>query len=323
MSVPAAWKAEVLRELESAIQALPTNTGDAWNLVWAIGYARELARVAPGLVAPLRAAEAHLAQHRPRVEQLLSGNLRDEPLLAELGAALQARQPEEAQDRLLALEEVLVVAQVLGFEPVIQRILAEAARQLLQGTATLAGFEELARRRLGLVGPAASALWSNVHSAAPSSAGPLMPGALRHWLVLLDEARALLAQGSRAWLERFDVSSVALHPVPVLGRAPTEYRVHVEGHCPPGWQLRLFLVDGAYPDGELLREGEDYRRQVDRWTFDSLRLEGRDDVALLIALAAPRLPNVASLAQAIKLAASMPEARLTEVFLSPPSGQKP
>ena len=323
MSVPGAWKAEVLQELEVVSERPPEHTDDAWRLVWAIGHARALAASEPDVVGPLQLAEAHLERHRRHVERSLSGQLRVEPLLAGLEASLQAGQPDEAQDRLLALEDVLGVAEVLGFAPHVQRILAEVARQVGHAPPTLAGFDELARQRLHASGQAAHTLWNSVLAAASRVPVSRPPAFLGNWFVRLDQLRALLVRGATGLLERFDVGAPILTPDVTLGRYSPEFRVHVEGHCPPEWRLRLFIVDAAHPDGEPLREDEHFHREADRWILDSWSLDDAEDVALVIALAAPSLPMVSSLAPLLDATASHPGVQVAEVLLSPPSGRMP
>jgi hypothetical protein len=323
MSVPDAWKEEVLQELEATSETPPSTTDEAWRLAWAVGHARVLALTASEVAAPLRAAEAHLERHRRQVEQLLGGKLRVEPLLSGFEAALRDDQSEEAQDRLLALEDVLVVAEVLGFAPHLQRILTELSRQVAQAPAALAGFDALARQRLKGSGQATQALWSTVLAAASRVPARALPDMLAGWLTRLDEVRGRIARGAADVLERFEVSSATLEPLVVLGRPPTAFDVHVQGRCPPTWQLRMFLVDPAHPEGERLHEGGDYTREAGGWSFKSWRLDGPEDVALLVAVAAPVLPETASLSQLLDAVASIPDTRVTEVLLRPPSEQRP
>ncbi|WNG26755.1 hypothetical protein F0U62_24095 [Cystobacter fuscus] len=274
---------------------------------------------------PLQLAEAHLEHHRRQVEQSLSGQLRVEPLLTGLESSLQAGQPDEAQDRLQALEDVLEVAEVLGFEPHVQRILAEVARQVAHAPPTLAGFDELARQRLKACGRAAHSFWSMVLAAASRVPTEPLPEVLGKWFVRLDQLRAHLARGATGLLERFDVGPPILTPTVTLGRYSPEIDVLVEGHCPRDWQLRLFIVDAEHPEGELLREGidEDFHREGDRWILDGWQLRDPKDVALVIALAAPSLPRVSSVALLLEAAAASSGVRVMEVLLSPPSGQTP
>ena len=258
------------------------------------------------MVAPLQLAEAHLARHREQVEQSLRGPLRVEPLLAGLEVSLEAGQPEEARDRLLALDDVLGVAEVLGFEPHLQRILTEVARQVVHAPSALAGFEDGARERISAGGPAARALWSTVLAAASRVPTAPLPPVVGPWLLRLDQVRADLAQVLTGWVERLDVGAPTLTPTVTLGRYSPEIAVHVEGHCPPGWQMRLFIVDAKHPEGVPLGEGrgQDFHREADRWILDGWVLDGPEDVALVIALAAPVLPPVSSLGDLLEAAAT-------------------
>ncbi len=321
MSSPGAWKAEVLRALEEASQCPPTQPAEAWSLAWAIGHARALSAGEPEVPALLQKAERLLEQHRRQLVQLLEEDLRVAPLLAGLESSLETGLPEEAQDRLLALEDVLVVAEVLGFAEHVQHILTKVSQLASSGSPTLAGFDELARQRLGASGRAASSLWHSVLTAASRAPALRLPEVLQAWLKRIDEARALLGRGAADLEERFSMLHVHLSPQVVLGQATPAFDVHVEGACPRNWRLRLFIVDAQHPLGEPLNEGEDYHRDAERWVFDGWRLQATEGPALLIALAAPALPELASLDQFLK--ADLPGARLMEVLLSPPSGRTP
>ncbi|HZI12440.1 MAG TPA: hypothetical protein VE153_18800 [Myxococcus sp.] len=321
MSSPGAWKAEVLRTLETARQRPPTQPSDAWALVWAIGHARALSAGEPEVAAPLQEAESFLEEHRRQLGQLLEEELRVAALLAGLKSSLEAGLPEETQDQLLALEDVLVVAEVLGFQAHVQQILTTVPQLASSGSATLAGFDELAQQRLGALSGAASSLWQAVLAAASRTPANRLPGVVQAWLERLDEARALLARGTEDLVARLGMTHVQLAPRVVLGHAPPAFNVHVEGVCPGDWRLRLFIVNAQHPQGEPLYEGEDYHRDGERWVFDEWRLQGAEVPALLIALAAPALPELASLEQLLE--ADIPGARLTEVLLSPPSGRMP
>ena len=321
MSSPGTWKAEVLRSLEVARLRPPTQPAEAWALSWAIGHGRALSAGEPKVAAPLQEAERLLEQYRPQLVTLLEEELRVVPLLAGLESSLETGLPEEAQDQLLALEDMLVVAEVLGFEKHVQHILTEVSRLASRWPPELAGFDDLARQRLGSTGRAASSLWSTVLTAASEAPAPRLPGVVQSWLERLDEARNLLGRGARSLEERFGMSQVHLFPQAVLGHAPPAFDVHVEGVCPHDWRLRLFIIDALHPRGEPLREGEDYRRVGERWVFDGWRLEESEVPALLIALAAPSLPELAPLEELLK--AGPAGAQLTEVLLNPSIERKP
>lgn len=321
MSSPGAWKAEVIRALEAASQRPPTQPAEAWALVWAIGHGRALSAREPEVVAPHQEAERLLEQHRQQLVQLLEEDLRVAPLLAGLESSLEAGLHEEAQDRLLALEDVLVVAEVLGFEKHVQHILTEVSRLTSRWPPALAGFDELARQRLGASGSAASSLWQAVLATASRVPAIRLPEVLQTWLERIDEARALLGHSAAELMERFGMTHVQLAPQVVLGHAAPAFDVHVEGVCPHDWRLRLFIVDAQHSWGEPLHEGKDYHRVGERWVFDGWRLEESEVPALLIALAAPSMPELAPLEQLLKEGPA--GARLTEVLLSPSSGRTP
>ncbi|WP_426730667.1 hypothetical protein [Myxococcus faecalis] len=321
MSSPGTWKAEVIRALVVARQRPPTQPEEAWALSWAIGHGRTLSAGEPEVAAPLQEAERLLEEYRLRLVALLKEELRVAPLLAGLESSLEAGLPEEAQDRLLALEDVLVVAEVLGFEKHVQHILTEVSRLASRWPPALAGFDEMARQRLGASGGAASSFWQAVLTAASRVPAIRLPEMLQTWIDRIDEARALLGRGAAELVERFGMTHVQLAPQVVLGHAAPAFDVHVEGVCPHDWRLRLFIVDALHPRGEPLHEGEDYRRVGERWVFDGWRMEESEVPALLIALAAPSLPESAPLEQLLK--AGPAGARLTEVLLSPSSGRTP
>lgn len=325
MAVPGASKNQLLEELDAIAKAPVATTDDAWDLVWAIAYGRVLAPRSPDVAARLRSAEAHFESHRQQVIQLLQGKLRVEPLLSALEASLRDGDVDEARDVLLTLEDVLAVSEVLGFDAHVQRILAEVSRQVAPAPATLAGFAALARQRLDLAGTAAHTLWSTVDQAASRVPSHRLPAVLRGWLARLDEARTRLVHDVTQAIERFEVSTANVEPVRVLGSPSSEFDVHAKGLCPPAWHLRLFFVDTKHPKGEPLREGEDYQREDDGWTLNEevWRLDGPEDEALLVAVAAPVLPEAASLEALLEAVASIPQARVTEVLLSPPSEQRP
>ncbi len=321
MSSPGTWKAEVLRALAVARQRPPTQPAEAWALSWAIGHGRALSAREPEVAAPLQEAERLLEQHQRQLVQLLEEDLRVAPLLAGLESSLEAVLPEEAQDQLLALEDVLVVAEVLGFEKHVQHILTEVSRLASHWPPAMAGFDELARQRLSVSGGAASSLWQAVLTAASRMPAVRLPEVLQTWIERIDEARALLGRDAAELVEHFGMTHVQLAPQVVLGHAAPAFDVHVEGGCPHDWRLRLFIVDALHPRGEPLHEGEDYRRDGERWVFDGWRLEEAEVPALLIALAAPSLPEPASLEQLLK--ADLVGAWLTDVLLSPSSGRTP
>ncbi|WP_309895693.1 hypothetical protein [Archangium sp.] len=321
MAVPSTWKAEVLQELTAASEMTPSQTSEAWSLAWAIGHARALAAANPEIRIPLHAAETHLAHHRVRVEQLLEGALRIEPLLSGLEASLHAGQSDEAQDKLFALEDILVVAEVLGFTHHIQHILTDVSRQVAPSPSVLAGFEPLAQQRLEVSGPAAQQLWRTVIEASARVPVRALPAVFDSWLARLEEIGNHLVQGLAQAGEHFEASA-RVEPLPVLGRPSGQFTVRLEGHCPPGWRLRLFLVDTAHPEGEPLPE-TDYHREEERWSFDNWRLDGPEDAALVIALAAPTLPEFPSLAEALNAVAAIPDARIATVFLIPSSERTP
>jgi len=323
MSSPGAWKAEVLRALEAASQTPPTHPAEAWELVWAIGHARALTAEEPEVIVPLQRAEALLEHHRPQFVQLLKEELRIAPLLAGLKASLDTGLPEETQDQLLALEDMLRVAEVLGFEVHVQHILTEVSQLVSRWPPTLTGFDALARQRMDLPGQATRSLWSTVLATASHASASRLSGVLQAWLARIDEARDLLGRGASGLWEGFGMTTATLNPRVVLGPTAPVFDVHVEGLCPPDWQLRLFVINAQYPEGELLREGEDYRRDAERWIFDAWELQEAEGVTLLIALAAPSLPDAPSLESLLVAAATLPNARWTEVLLSPPNGRKP
>ncbi|NPD26389.1 hypothetical protein [Corallococcus exiguus] len=319
MSAPGTWKVVVLRELEAVSRMPPANTEDAWRLAWAIGHARALLSLEPDIRGPLQTAEALLASHLQEVERQLEGRLRVEPLLAGLEAALQDGMPEEAQDRLLALEDVLVVCEVLGFQSDLERVLSEVSRQLAHPSSTLSGFDALARQRQEASGPAAHQLWGMVSTAASKASAQPLPASVERWFVHLDRVRAHVAQGLSDLVETLNIHSAEARPLVALGQEASRFDVHVEGRCPPDWNLRLFIVDAAHPDGEALHEGADYRRQGEHWYFDSWQLHGRDDLALLVAVAAPALPDAPSLAGLLGAIDSRSDVLVAESLLSPPS----
>ncbi|HEX8821637.1 MAG TPA: hypothetical protein VF794_17055 [Archangium sp.] len=321
MAVPGAWKAEVLQELTVASKTTPTQESEAWSLAWAVGHARVLAAANPELRAPLQAAEAQLEHHRTRVEQLLEGALRVLPLLSGLEASLHAGQSDEAQDRLFALEDILVVAEVLGFTHHIQHILADVSRMVAPAPLALLGYGPLAQQRLDVSGPAAQELWRTVLGASARVPVRALPAMFDPWLTRLEEVGNRLVQGFTQAREHFVVSA-RVAPLPVLGRPSEQFEVRIEGRCPPGWRLRLFLIDTAHLEGKPLPE-TDYHREQERWSFDNWRLDGPEDVALVIALAAPTLPEFPSLAEALNAVASIPDARVEHVFLIPPSERTP
>ncbi|MBM7112680.1 hypothetical protein [Archangium primigenium] len=322
MTDPDAWKAEVLHALADLSSRPPSAPDDAWRLVLAIGEARPSRASAHDVEVALQRAEAHLARYRDDVERAVSSGLRVEPLLADWAASLQQGHPEAALDQLLALEEILVGAEVLGLSAPLQRILTEVARLVAPAPAALAGLDLLARDRLALRGPSARALWDTVSEAATRVSRSAPPGVVTTWFSRLDRLRADLARGASRLTERFDVEPPDLTPVIALGRASSEWQVRVEGHCPAGWRLRLFLVDAAHPQGVPLREGVDanFHRVADRWILDGWLLDNAEDIALLIVLAAPTLPEGESLDALLVSAAASPEVRVAEVLLNPASG---
>lgn len=320
-----AWKAEILQALTAASARPPERTAEVWEWVWAIGQARILVPKAPELAAPLHAAEAMLEQRRPEVVRLLREQLRTGELLANLEAFLGEEQPDEAEDALLALEEVLVVAGVLGLEAETERILEKLSRLGQQWPPALTGFDTLARHRLAALGtsaPEARALWTDLLRSTSRAAPSRMPERLRNWLTRLEDIRASLSRKAEGFLARGVFPSVTLEPVVTLGTEAHDVDAHVEGVCPPGWQLRLVLVDVQQPEGVLLQE-RDYSRRGAHWSMD-YRMQGSGDAALLIAFCSPVPPEGQSLEELMRWSSTAPEVWITEaVLLSPPSERRP
>ncbi|OJH33411.1 hypothetical protein [Cystobacter ferrugineus] len=183
------WKRGVLRELEQASHQHPQRTVDAWRLARAIGHARALVAKEPDIATRLRTAEALLARHRQDVSRLLEGKLRAEALLGGLQSALAAEEPHEAQDRLLAISDLLVVSEVLGHSSELKRIHDRVRQLTASWPPGLTGFERLAHARLGTSGPAVRPLWEAVLAARPSAWSPL--AAAQAWL---DAARTRIAE---------------------------------------------------------------------------------------------------------------------------------
>ncbi|HYO67238.1 MAG TPA: hypothetical protein VEU33_14275 [Archangium sp.] len=318
MSDPGAWKAEVLRELEEPREQPPSRTMEAWAWIRAIGHARGLVAREPEVATPLRNAEQWLARYRPDAVRLLKGRLRVDPLLAHLESSLEGAQSEETQDGLLALEDLLVVSEVLGFEEQVEHLLGELSRITRRWPSSLAGFAPWARERHEVSGPAARRLWDTVITAATA---PPLPGFLQAWRESLESwtARAHHA------LEGLAITHGALEPEAVLGKGAPGFFVVAEGHCPAGWRLRLFIIDAENPAGALLHEGTDYVRHGDSWRLEKQvwRIQGEDAAALVLALAAPALPGTGELERLLEETAPSAETRLATVLLTPSTGRTP
>lgn len=158
-------------------------------------------------------------------------------------------------------------------------------------------------------------LWSSMPAAAPKL--------VQVWLSRLEQLKARLNRITSNLMDSLLITSAVLKPEGVLGRGSQPiFNVQVDGHCPPAWHLRMFAVDSEHPTGVLLREGEeyDYTRQSRQWTFDTWRLQGAEEAVLVIAFAAPALPEVESLEQLLQEAPTIPQLQVTEVLLSPSSG---
>jgi hypothetical protein len=320
-----AWKRGVLHELEQASNQPPQRTAEAWRLARAIGHARALAEQGPEVAMRLKAAESLLARHERDISRLLKGRLRTDHLLAGLELALAAEEPHEAQDRLLALSDLLVVSEVLGQSSEIERIQAKVRQLTASWPPGLTGFERLARVRLDTSGPAVRPLWEAVLAAQPFAQGPLATA--QAWL---DAARTRLverlASGGVAATDSLAelITSAGLRASGVLSsRTLPEFDVEVEGACPPDWQLRVFAVDATNPAGEPLAEGRDYTRSGECWVFNRWRLQGEDDEVLVIAIAAPSLPVTPELKELLTKVSDLSVVRLQGKRLSPSSGRKP
>jgi hypothetical protein len=318
MSDQGAWKAEVLRELEETSRQPPSRTMEAWAWIRAIGHARGLVAREPEVAMRLRSAEQLLAHHRPDAVRLLKGRLRVEPLLARLESSLEDAQSEEAQDGLLALEDLLVVAEVLGFEGEVEHLLGELSRIAWRWRSSLADFTPWARERHEVSGPAAQRLWDTVITAATV---PPLPGFLQAWRESLESWTAHVHRV----LEGLAITHGGLEPDAVLGKGLPGFFVVVEGHCPAGWRLRLFIIDAANPAGAPLLEGTDYVRHGDSWRLAQKvwRLQGEEDAALVVALAAPSLPETEELKRLLEETALSSETRLATVLLNPSTGRTP
>ncbi|MFY0528752.1 hypothetical protein ACN28I_38170 [Archangium gephyra] len=317
MSEQDAWKAEVLREIEEPRGQPPSRTREAWAWIRAIGHARGLVAREPEVALPLQAAEQSLARHRPDAVRLLKGRLRVEPLLAHLESSLAGAQSEETQDALLALEDLLVVAEVLGFDEQLGHLLGELSRLTRWWRSSLAGFESWARDRQEVSGPAARRFWDTVITAATA---PPLPGFLQAWRESLESWTARVHHA----LEGLAITG-ALEPEAVLGKGVPGFFVVAEGHCPAGWGLRLFIIDAENPAGALLHEGTDYVRHGNGWRLEQMvwRLQGEDATALVMAIAAPMLPETVELERLLEETASSTETRLATVLLTPSTGRTP
>lgn len=318
MSDQGAWKAEVLRELEETSRQPPSRTMEAWAWIRAIGHARGLVAREPEVAVPLRRAEQLLAQHHSDAVRLLKGRLRVAPLLAHLESSLEGAHPEEAQDGLLALEDLLVVAEVLGFEEQLEHLLGELSRITRRWRSALAGFEPWARERHEVSGPAARRFWDTVITAATA---PPLPGFLQAWR----EALASWTARAHHAMEGLAITRGELELEAVLGKGVPGFFVVAEGLCSASWRLRLFIIDAENPSGALLHEGTDYVRHGDSWRLEKQvwRIQGEDAAALVLAFAAPALPETGELERLLEETAVSTGTRLATVLLTPSTGRTP
>ncbi|MFL5346645.1 MAG: hypothetical protein ACJ8AT_17835 [Hyalangium sp.] len=324
-SMSSSWKRGVLRELTEASRQPPQRTFEAWRLVRAIGHARPLAAKEPELAAPLLAAEALLARDESEITRLLQGRLRTDEILDGLRASLSAHDVDEARDRLLAVEDLLVVNEVLGLGAEIARIQERLQTILSPSSRTLVSFAPLAHARLPVSGQAGQALWNALLAGLSSALGPL--AAAQRWLTAalagIEERISRAGQeGAKALGEL--ITNATLQPVGVLhGRAEREFEAQVEGHCRPDWQLRLFVVDAKHHMGEELLRDAGYTRSADRWRLEEWRLHGADDDTLVIAIAAPSLPTTKELERLLEETSQLPEAWIQGRWLMPSSERMP
>ncbi len=241
------------------------------------------------------------------------------------------------QDALLMIEDLLVVAGVLGFERAANELLDEARELVSFWPVELTGFERLVDARSQQVSGFAWFFWASVEEAAlaaqmmDASPPALLPEATLVGAVLptpeifgwvlsrLEQMKQSLSAPPLASVQR-----VALARCAALGDGEgPEFDARVEGSCPAGAALSVFIVDRDHRHGERMIEGEDYQRRGEAWMLEGWRLSGWEDDALVVAVVSSEPLDGDNLEQVLDAAMAREDVIVTEAWLRPASTRRP
>jgi hypothetical protein len=298
------WARSVARQLERSAGDVPRTAGEAWWLALAVGHAR-LLRGGTSDLTTLRERCEELLRETPRA--LLDGAIADGALdltLDRLAEGLKDDEPEELEDALSDLEDLLVVGQVLGKRSDAQRAV-DHARELLAWLP--AAFETVALQavqRLDWIGrddaKPAIGLWLAVEEAYSASVIRETKPAVRPAATLTDvllPARPPLLERATAWEGRGPsalaegvrrvTEALFLRPAlaPAMGGSELHGRtaaIRAPRVAGPA-NIRAFALDDEYPAGvevtDLLLAGD-----ADLW---NLERPGQSAGIVLVASTAP------------------------------------
>ncbi|MFH1465079.1 MAG: hypothetical protein ABIO70_11905 [Pseudomonadota bacterium] len=269
------------RQLAQATATAPSTALDAWWLALAVGQARLASGTSPEL-AGLRERGEQLLRATPQA--LLDGAIMDGALeitLDRLAEGLKDDEPEELEDALSDLEDLLMVGQVLSQTAATMSAVDQASELLAWLPTEFEAVSALAALRLDAMGRDDSEpvirLWlaveeastaASIRETAPAErpAATLVDALLPTPNPLLDRVRAWSREGAAhqtAWARQvMGGLRIAPAPAPAMGSEearptfPTIYTPRVPGfeHC------RAFVVDSEYPSGHdvtsLLVDGD-------------------------------------------------------------------
>ncbi|MCA9694667.1 MAG: hypothetical protein KC636_34125 [Myxococcales bacterium] len=290
----------VVEALREASSRAPGTTDELWHLAYAVANTRRLIGESDDLSAAASLLEA--------VPQALIAELHAEldvpRAVSVLRAALRDVDEHSSLDSLLQLEELYTVAVAMDYADV--------------ATAVLGGMTEISK------------IWPPELDLSPHLAEPTAAStnAVRQ-CALLAISRARDRPGSRVIREVMRRVTDAMHelifsvnvtPVTTLDSAGVhEFDLQVEGSIPEGLELRLIIVDDDHPTGELLRAGQDYvlTDAPKRWRFDSWRLVGAEEEAIILAFFLPIGSDPDDLTEAFACLGANKQASMAWRWISP------
>lgn len=259
----------LLAELHRVAVGPATSASEAWFLALAVGRAR--ASGDPAVAAVLPAAERALLATTPTILTCLP---LDGPVaLTRLEAALRQEDGDDAVDALLGLEDLLVIAPVLGQAADAERWLDEATRLLDWAPEGWSGLVPLAAGRREEAAALGSQLWeiaecafvgATMRDAEPvCRPEPRLVDALvplpTVWRLAAPSLREALAKVGR-WLTEAASLEWGLGPRVALRSSPDVFpsKEHWRVAPPPAVQrlpnVRLFVIDAENPRGMELTE---------------------------------------------------------------------
>lgn len=259
-------------ELSQVASVVPTTVPELWRLSSAVGYGRLLAG-APAVRSALPAGEQAVAGAGAALRSELARSLDWERGLRGVASGLQEERPEELEHALVAAEELLAIAPVVGAGAAAEAFCDRAERLLAwlpaewSHLATSAaarcrwfdGEESLAGRLWSAVeGAAAGALLREVAPAVRPAATLVdavlpVPAAWSRWRARASALGAEASAAVRRWAEGA-LSGLAVERLaPAMGARSAEWVVRGRPAA-AGPRYRLFAVDADHPEGYEVTE---------------------------------------------------------------------